>query len=64
MQELKNDIEKQAENIHVNFLETSKKWANYSLEMYSGELLSKGLDISKALADFYFKQKEVLETED
>ncbi|HCC08606.1 TPA: hypothetical protein DEP81_01335 [Candidatus Woesebacteria bacterium] len=38
--------------------EVGKQWAIYSLDTYTGELLSKALDISKAIADFTLELKE------
>ena len=36
----------------ISFEELSKKWAIYSLETYSGELLKKSLMISASLIEF------------
>ena len=59
MQELSEDIrrvtEKEivlAEDIEKHLRETAKKWADYCLTTLDGNLLTKGLMVSKAIVDF------------
>ena len=62
MKELQDGIERAIEDetgkgqidLHI----VSKKWATWSLDTYTGTLLSKALDISKAIADFSLELKE------
>jgi hypothetical protein len=42
----------------MNLFEVGKDWAQFSLNTYTGDLLSKALDISRAIADFTLELKE------
>lgn len=53
MEDLKAGIESEiAGEETVDFLELSQKWAAFSLATFRDELLTKALQISKALAEF------------
>lgn len=41
-----------SENQGGEFLALSKRWATHSLEVYTDELLTKALAVSKAIAEF------------
>ena len=57
MEQLHNDLIKEGniKSIFHNLVDTSVIWAEYCLRNNSGDALSKGLEISRALADYYYE---------
>ena len=62
MQELQDGITRairdESGQAQIELLDVSKAWALYSLETYTGDLLTRALEISRALADFTLELKE------
>ena len=52
MQELSQAIDRAIESGGLCLRDSAKKWAAFSLDNYTGEMLSAALNISKALAEF------------
>lgn len=47
-----NEVIETSSSSEADFLELSKRWATHSLATYKDGLLTKALQISKALAEF------------
>lgn len=54
MEQLRDTLAARTQDCTVDLLESSKNWACYCLENNSGDVLTAGLAISKALADYHF----------
>lgn len=54
MEQLRETLIARTQDCTVDLLDASKQWASYCLENNSGDVLTAGLAISKALADYHF----------
>jgi hypothetical protein len=59
MDKLKESIWQASDGIIVDFTDVSVKWATYCLRNLKDDLLTKGLDIAKALAQFETTMKDL-----
>lgn len=59
MQDLQNSIDSAINDElgkgQLDLQACSKRWAEFSLDTYTGDLLSKALEISKAIAGFNYE---------